>query len=214
MTNPQAAGDWTALLRDAVGALRPEPGDGRLGYLTATSKVENPVRDMLAFHMHQQLAAGGFVVAREYPAGNGQRHDICVLGPSGEPAAEVEIKALYGLNVVNRADRLRYLGYHDADAVRLRQSPAAGFLMSLVTHPMAVIPAHLMAAMKYAGYHNRAAAGCAGSAAELHERAQAWEGALQEHWPVAAAREFTLGEVYGVPFRLSCYLVGPLMKPS
>jgi len=202
--------EWTALLADTLDKLQVSLGTARLAYLTATSKVENPVRDGMAYFMHRCLLADGYVVAREYPAGKLQRRDIAILA-DGKPEVEVELKALYGCNVVSQAGRAEYLSSHAADAARLRLSPAAGFLVSLVTHPMDRIEEPALWAVKYPRQHN-AAVKTMGGATELYQKAQRWYDDLAQFGPVPHHTEHDLGSVYGLPLRLSCYLVGPLEK--
>ena len=218
--------DWTALLGDAVRSLARRPA-GELAYLTATSKVEGPVRDAVAFALHQRLGPAGYVIAREFPMDprepkrpgtNRPRCDLAVLPPGGPhmlPVIEVEAKALYGCNVMGMGSCRDYLSQHKRDADKLARSPAAGYLLSLVTHPMGRIPERAYTVVKYPRAHN-AAVDRLGSAEQLHQAAdKKWLRELTDRWPTAArVTDLDLGCAYGIPFRLGCYLVGPLETQS
>jgi hypothetical protein len=221
-TGVTIAQDWSVLLGVAVRSLERRP-PGELAYLTATSKVEAPVRDAVAFALHERLWPDGYVIAREFPMDPREpvqpgtarsRCDIAVLPPGGPhvlPVAEVEAKVLYGCNVMSPGGCAGYLGQHKRDADKLASSPAAGFLLSLVTHPMARIPDRLFSVVKYPNAHNRAVTRL-GSAEELYVAArQKWLKELRALWSAAVhLADLQLGPVYGVAFTLGCYLVGPL----
>jgi len=127
----------------------------------------------------------------------------------------LEAKALYGFDVPQRPHPGGYLhgmkSGHGKDAASLHLAASHGHtcvLLSLVTHPMAVIPSQLMQVIKYAATSNRRLQTQA--AEDLFGQARAWAQLLTVHGPLAHQITHDLGGVYGVPFRLSCCLIGPV----
>jgi hypothetical protein len=143
---------WAALIGDALTALPGFFPVGALAYITATSKAENPVRDAIAFFIHERVRTAGYAVAREWL----KRRDLAVLDQGGAAAVQLEAKALYGFDVLSCRRRASFLTGmkfgHGKDVVSLRPAVADGqacFLLSLVTHPMAPIPSGLLQVIKY-----------------------------------------------------------------
>ena len=64
---PVDAARWTELLAQALDGLPRLFPDEALGYLAATAKAENPVRDAVAYFLHQRVGHNGYLVAREWP---------------------------------------------------------------------------------------------------------------------------------------------------
>lgn len=208
MTDLDSLQNWTALLAEALEYLPSRFLPGELAYLAATSKVENPIRDAVAFYLHERLRdLPGCMVAREY-----RRRDLAVL-VDGLPVMELEAKALYGLNVLSAASNAEYLTrWHGNDAKSLQQTPTTSscFLLSVVTHPMCQIGPGLWPVIKYARHYNAALKAAGGSPEAMLRQADRWETDLKQHGPVACTVRLDLGAVWGIGFRLGCYLVGPL----
>jgi len=192
--------------------------DGGLAYLTATSKVENPVRDAIAYFMHERVGSSGHKVAREYQSDATSR-DLAVLDAKGAAVVELEAKAMYSFNVINRPDEL-LTGeeWHGGDFKKLHAAIAreeACFLLSLVTHLMARVPDELLLIIKYArksGQHNDVLGRqFAGSSTAMYEASQHWGEDLKREFQASVEHvPHELEAVYGVPIQLDCYLVGPL----
>lgn len=63
--------------------------DDELAYLAATTKIELPFRDRLAYLSHRRFEPEGVLVAREW-----QRIDLAMLTADGTPVCLVELKAM------------------------------------------------------------------------------------------------------------------------
>jgi hypothetical protein len=122
---------------------------------------------------------------------------------------------LYGCKVMWPGSCADYLSQHKRDAGKLARASAAGYLLSLVAHPMGRIPERAYSVVKYPRAHN-AAVDRFGSAERLHQSAEKkWLRDLAVLWPTAVqVTDLDLGCAYGIPFRLGCYLAGPLETES
>src|SRR5215469_10592611 len=87
---------FTAHLQEILTNLAQTFHPNELAYLAATSKVEGPVRDRIAYQLHAQLESG-FLVHREWrdPKRNGWI-DIAVTDNSNQPKCLLELKAHSG----------------------------------------------------------------------------------------------------------------------
>lgn len=202
--------DWHSMTVAGIQALPDRFLPGTLGYLTATSKVEGPVRDALATYFYEHLGSE-WPVAREWT----DRRDLAILH-RGEPMMELEAKALYGFDVLQQWHRRDYLlGWrgHAGDVLGMAEtikSSGTAYLLSIVTHPMSAIPTELQAVIKYGDKgHNSTLAGL-GNGERLYAAAQRWGTDLGYWGEVTDVVSHELGDVYGVPFRLDLHLVGPL----
>lgn len=171
--------DWPNLLIEALHQVPTQFEPNELAYLTLTSMVEAPVRDALAWNLHQRLVEGQdkrFYVAREF---SGNRFDLAVLEvvESSDTLALVdgpctsfvrsplvmEIKVAYGLNFATDIPA-SHQGRFDRDVEKLEgvdqgtQSlvgDTCAFLV-VVINPLARIPEALHRVVKYPGRMNRA----------------------------------------------------------
>jgi hypothetical protein len=214
---PADHADWAQFLARAMDSLPQCFPDGALAYLTATSKVEGPVRNAIAYFIHQRVAEWGLRVAREYRI-DGTSRDITVLDRTNTATLELEAKAMYSFDVIDSRDVfLKGEAWHGGDAKKLQAAVARGeacFLLSLVTHLMAHVPDELLSVIKYAGKrreHNDVLHRYNGSPEAMYEASQKWGQALAGEYKTPLAHvPHKLGDVYGIPIRLDCYLVGPL----
>ena len=105
--------------------------EDELAYLALTSKLENPLRDRMAWALQSTLA--GRLVAREW-----HRCDLAVLEADGTPAALVEAKAMYSFDGVSSEKMGAYRGWMVSDiakADRLASGSAAEvYALLFVTH--------------------------------------------------------------------------------
>lgn len=131
-----------------------------LAYLALTSKVEGPIRDRMAFALHEAVGAR-HLVAREWdPVGRGEevrdgraRIDLAILTPEQAPLALLELKAMYSFD-----DAARYCKMTAADEGRTRVfAPMAEAVYSLLlaTHVDAPVPSGLRRVVKYDDGINR-----------------------------------------------------------
>lgn len=122
-----------------------------LAYLAATTKVELPFRDRLAWGL-QQRAVPPMRVAREW-----KRADLALLVDQA-PAAIIESKALYSFDVVDEVTFSSYVRRIEYDAAKAGAlAPGADrFGLVLVTHIVGRIPPHLKGIFKYSSGINKA----------------------------------------------------------
>ncbi|MHA7191068.1 hypothetical protein ACX80N_12340 [Arthrobacter sp. MDT2-16] len=131
-------------LEDAAASFAP----GELAYLALTSKVEQPLRDRLAWSLFTKLP--DLVVTREW-----KYTDLAILDLHGAPLALIEAKALYTFDVVtpDRADVRKYKREVESDIAKaftlLKGRPASVFALVLVAHPMGLPSAGFEDALKY-----------------------------------------------------------------
>jgi hypothetical protein len=144
----------TKLSQDVADALARVHGrflPNELAYLALTSKVEGPIRDRLAFQLHQALSPSGLSVAREFKGQCG-RADIAVVA-GDEVFALIELTAMYTFDAHHARRIARYLAKLKDDASkchRQRHENAQVFTVLLATHPQGFPTEGALAAIKYA----------------------------------------------------------------
>ncbi len=106
---------WSQRIVDAMGCLGDEFRENELAYLALTSKVENPIRDRLAYSLHRAFGEGrDLCFAREWTMpGNmkkakgkrGGRLDLTIF-QNEVPRLFLELKSMYSFDMYTRyADR-------------------------------------------------------------------------------------------------------------
>jgi hypothetical protein len=126
--------------------------DGELAYLALTSKIEHPIRDRMAFHLHTKFAEDHFLIAREW-----RRVDIAVISPQGNPACLVELKAMYTFDALER--RPWFVAPVDSDLKKISQYnlPSTNiFAVILGTHVHGTVSPEFTEVVKYADLIERA----------------------------------------------------------
>lgn len=190
----------TALAAVAAGFAADE-----LAYLAVTSKVESPVRDRLAWGLHQRLADTGLRVAREW-----RRADIAVLADDAAVTL-VEVKALYTFDVLRGPQRRRYLDMVRSDLAKaVTLAPGAdAYALVLTTHVDGPITGPLRNVVKYAG-------GIAGAltrhGTEDRVRSQALTALGSELALLGAVSHVPMeaGRVFDLAVTVDAWLVGPV----
>lgn len=99
-------------LRGGISALQDAFAQDELAFLAATSKVELPVRDRLAWMIHKGVGDDS-VISREW-----RRADLAIL-VDDQVAAQVEAKALYAFDVLREGKRKEFLGRLVSDATKM-----------------------------------------------------------------------------------------------
>ncbi len=144
--------------------------DGELAYLALTSKIELPIRDRLAFMLQKTLGQEGFVVAREWPTGNGRgRVDIAIL-EKGRPVVLVELKAMYAFNALvgNSMNRfLKELVKDEQTSFSVMIDPSNVYTVLLATAPEGDGGVGLEKVIKYQPWIRRSLKKFGGDATQL-----------------------------------------------
>ena len=116
--------------------------ENELAYLAATSKIEFPFRDRLAFLLHKRFESEGYLVTRELGAMS-TRIDMAVPNHKGQPICMIQLKAAYSFNAANYKYNYRGLNGKEAfealvadDEYKMRQHAAEHmYWLLLITHP-------------------------------------------------------------------------------
>jgi hypothetical protein len=209
--------DWGTELMAALGAVPGQFPPGALAYLTATSKVEFPVRDAVASFLHTRHGERGLFVAREWR----ERRDLAVLDTAGNPVVQLEAKALYGFDVSNQRTRTAFLtGTRFGlakDAASLAAPAASGqacFLLTILTHPMGEIPHVDYSVVKYAAAFNRALRVADGDPEVLLRASERWSDDLLMYGRLVGQVRHEIGPAFGVGWVLDCHLVQLPASPA
>lgn len=105
-----------------------------LAYLAATTKVEGPFRDRLAFRIYEDHVGTGTIVAREWSHPL-QRVDIAILDREQVPLVLIELKALYAYDAVLKPGEYAAKTLADERKAHLVSVDAtAVYSLMLVTH--------------------------------------------------------------------------------
>lgn len=125
-SSPDRGGNVHRALNESLSGIGSSFQPDELAFLAATSKVELPIRDRLAWNL-QRLIGEEFIVAREW-----RRADLAVLAGEGV-VAQLEAKALYSFNVLQPANRKAYLDRLIADAAKMAALAASDrYLLSML----------------------------------------------------------------------------------
>jgi hypothetical protein len=196
---------------------------GQLAYLAATRKFEEPVRDALAWRLHQAMAPQRLTVSREYPlsraspklSATGARADIAILDRA-DVVAVIELKALYTFNVhvPKKRDEYRERIAADLKRVAVHVPQADAYAVALTTHVSGDIPVHLLDVVKYAR-DVRSATKKHGGATQLRTRAlPLWQSAVDALGAPVTHLELGTGQVWGLDVVVDAWLVGPVPRSA
>lgn len=181
------------------GAFEPD----ELAFLAATSKVELPIRDRLAWALHCALDER-FTVSREW-----RRADLAVLA-SDSVISQLEAKALYAFNVLQPANRQAYLNRLIADAAKMAALAASDrFLLSIIVDVRGDIRPELAAAVKYS---SGISAGIKSSGDTVRSAAHdLWQDELTGTFRSATVElQIEAGRLWGLDVSVDLFLTGPL----
>jgi hypothetical protein len=208
-----SAFDLGAELQSAVQSVGETLTADHLAFLAATRKFEEPVRDVIAWRLHQRLASTGLVVSREFPVGPRARADIAILD-GVTPAAIVELKALYAFNVHSESSRNEYRGKVAGDLERtaLHAPNADAYAIALATHVVGDIPQSLLKVVKYAKDIQRANVKY-GDADQLRTDAlPIWLAAMEGLGAAVQHIMLGSGRVWTLRVTVDAWLVGPVPR--
>jgi hypothetical protein len=177
--------------------------DAEVAFLALTGKIENHVRDRIAWSLHQTLSP--LIVAREW-----RRRDLVILDQTG-PRLLVEFKAMYSFDAVWPRKRLEYQGYiaSDVEKMALPASPDKHlFEVVLSTHVGSAVGGELRGVVKYGLDANRALnqLGSNGLLDESRRQLRSLLGA----WGSSEAIELARGDPWAIDTVVDAWLVGPI----
>jgi hypothetical protein len=120
-----------------------------LAYLAITSKIEIPVRDRLAFALHNKLE--GRFVTREW-----KRVDLAVLNANRQPDALIELKAMYTFDPLLKGRYYTDATSRDEEKAFGKGGPTAQvYSLLLAAHLHAQVPIDLKQIAKYSSGVNK-----------------------------------------------------------
>ena len=129
---------WSQRVADAMSRLGDEFEKGELAYLALTSKVENPIRDRLAYSLQRRFGEeGNIYVAREWTE-QIRRVDIAVLD-GRIPRLLLEIKAMYNSYNLFRKNQAGFPNQVGKDIDKLRSYQSKDKLEKIA---MILVPNH------------------------------------------------------------------------
>ncbi len=195
-------------LTAALGSLGNEFKPNELAYLATTMKIEGPIRDRLAFRLHQELSREDHIVSREW-----RRIDLAVLDTKCEPRCLVELKAMYTFDAFKNLRKFVTATSEDERKARKLAKGAAVYSLLLATHLGDSIPPHLCGPdlrgpVKY-WHHQNAAINFHGDAARLLSQATARvdENLKEARRSVVSANSVDGGEAFGLKVAVHYWLV-------
>lgn len=193
----------------------------QLAYLAATRKIEDPVRDAVAWRLHQTLLCRGLTVSREFPIkqspdqskGTWARADIAIL-ESASVVAVVELKALHTFDVHKPKKREEYRGRVAADLKRVAMHvPGAdAFAVALTTHVAGNIRPDLPDVVKYARVVRSATKKYGDADALRNDALPLWREAMTRLEAPIDQLELGRGEVWGLEVIVDAWLVDPVPR--
>jgi hypothetical protein len=120
-----------------------------LAFLGLTSKIENPIRDLVALRL-KKILGSNFIIAREW-----KRCDLAVLRKDNTPVCLIEFKACYSFDLFNSKNRKNYTelvkgDLQKSDNLKNKYSKHSHcFSILLVSKPKDLIPNKYNGIIKY-----------------------------------------------------------------
>jgi hypothetical protein len=192
------------ILQVALSRIGCEFKSNELAYLAATSKVEGPFRDRLAFFLHREHR--DWTVCREW-----RRIDLAILN-DGEPLGLIELKACHTSGMlVNGAGWIGHVRTDLDGAAGKARLPAGHrvpiYGLLLLTHLDRQVPIEFHPAVKYWREINLYIENW--TAEDVKRRAinSAEESFLGEGWQIAVRGQVDGGQVYGIGVSVIYWLV-------
>jgi hypothetical protein len=177
-------------IRETLGGIENAFAPNELAYLAATTKIELPFRDRLAYLLHRRLEPAGILVAREW-----RRIDLAILAADGVPTCLLELKAMYTFDAFgeNLAFFTQAMSADEQKGLRQASPDIAVYTMLLATHLDGAVDRRFSRIVKYDGGINKGIDDH-GSAVALRQRAeQNVQSALAGHDVVATGRGWRRG---------------------
>lgn len=196
---------FSALIAEAVRGVEYEFRPGELAYLALTAKIEQPVRDRLAFLLHEKSQNGSVMVAREW-----ENVDIAIL-IGGVPRVLLELKAAYTFDILKNGKphscfnevandvRKRFLRQYEAVEI---------YTLLLASHPHQLPNSTFQEGIAY--YSNlQAQFNRLADAEQAYECSRERADEIMKNHPVQVSGRLRGGVAFGVEVSVSYWLSGP-----
>jgi len=209
--------NFAVTLQSIIANLQGSFHPNELAYLAATSKIEGPIRDRIAFRLHVQLESS-LLVHREWRDRNNFWADIAVTDEQNRPKFLVELKAHsaptyeQGYSQLIRKDlqKLYNAGESDTELYVI-------FLFNHLYHPATLDPKFAYA-IKYFKLQN-SASHKNGFATDVSEQTK---GHLKNHLlKIGLPAETTHsgiridgGKYHGMPVAVHAFVLGPFVRSN
>lgn len=197
--------DFSHSISESLRRLQDDFRRDELAYLALTVKIEQPIRDRLAFLLHEQLAPDGVVVAREW-----KNIDIAIL-IDGKPRALIELKAAYTFDIIKGGAAHECFDQIVSDVRKCFSRGYEGvevFTLLLATHPHQLPHASYECAVAYypyvRGYIRRQP-----DASTAYELSDKQVRTILETHPARTKGRLFGGSAFGVEVSVSYWLFGP-----
>ena len=203
--SPDRGGNVHRALSESLSGIGGSFQPDELAFLAATSKVELPIRDRLAWTLQRTLGEE-FAVAREW-----RRADLAVLAGDGV-VAQLEAKALYSFNVLQPANRKAYLDRLVADAAKMAALASSDrYLLSMLVDVRGQIRPDLSSHV--VKYSSGIAAGIKASGDTVRSAASdLWLSELAGTFDSPTERmQVNGGRVWDLDVSVDLFLTGPLL---
>jgi len=186
-----------------------------LAYLAVTSKVEGPIRDRIAYGLHNQVGEG-LLVHREWKDKHDRWTDISITDEQIRPQCLIELKAHSGPTFESgysgkmRKDlhKLYMAGEEDTELYLI-------FLFNHIYHP-GNIDVRYRYAIKYFALQNYASKKCGFVPDASIETQTHWEKHLTNNSLMTDKSQMGIringGQYYNMPVAVHVYLYGPIFR--
>jgi hypothetical protein len=128
-----------------------EFAEDELAYLAATSKIEAPIQDKVAFNLHKGYG-NRYLVARQW-----HRVDIAIVDHDDAPVCLIELTAMYTFNALKPKDLTNFMCKTKRDEQKARRQAGkntAVYSLLVATHFIEPVKKHLKKVIKYSGRIN------------------------------------------------------------
>jgi len=207
LMSPADNSGYAPLLVGALRGLTAATQDGEVAFLALTGKIENQIRDRVAWSLHQMLSSR--LVAREW-----MRRDLVILG-RGLPQAFVEFKAMYSFDAVWPQKQVEYSGHIARDVEKMTRPhrlDAELFEVVLSTHVGTRVGPDLKGVVKYIREANKALTQLGDDGLLQESRRQLRR--ILSSWGAAERIKLAHGRPWAIDTVVDAWLVGPIQWPQ
>lgn len=201
MSKGPAHADQRAMIIDELARIRTAFEPDELAYLALTTRVENQIRNRLAWRLHQRLEPQGLIAARDWI-----HADLAILDPDARPMTTVHAKVLQDADARSDLNWKAYATRVQTDIRKTRKLAGSdGQILLLVVSVAAqgVVARSLRSVLKYTPPAGKSGQIDAGAQVEV------MTARLRELGPVESFH-LADGQAFKLQVRVSGYLVGPL----
>jgi hypothetical protein len=206
----EAKSEYESIIADVIQNIGKEYDENELAYLCLTSKVENPLRDKIAFQLHKQLGENK-LVCREWTNKGVQKNksDIAILDFDDNVECIIEFKAHSSIQGIN--EWLNEMEEDISKAKEVSLKNTAIFFVLFVNNLEGMPEGnHFEHSVKYHGNLQRGIKKSSKEVADKWKQTVSAKGKLNYKPPVEI--EISAGEYYLAKTAITCFIHGPYYK--